>query len=259
MSIAIITGASSGIGEQFVRELARLEAVDGFWLIARRGERMQSLSDELGINAKIITADLSCDSGLDKIREALESERPEVGFLINAAGFGNFGTLDELPMSDAMRMIDLNVKALVAITNMTVPFVTRGGRIIELGSGSCFTPLYGFNVYAASKAFVLHYSKALYYELRERGISVTCFCPGWVDTEFIGKALSRTDVTHPKRMWPMLSVERVVRGCVRASLRGRKMYVTNWFTKLQHLLFKILPDGILSRVWIMMQRKGEKK
>jgi len=156
-------------------------------------------------------------------------------------------------------MIDLNVKALVAITNMTTPFVTRGGRIIQLGSGSCFTPLYGFNVYAASKAFVLHYSKALYYELRERGIAVTCFCPGWVDTEFIGKSLSRENVTRPKKMWPLLSCERVVRGCVRASLRGKKMYVTNWFTKLQHLLFKLLPDGVLSRAWIMMLKKGEVK
>ncbi len=256
MSIAIITGASSGIGEHFVRELERRKLADGFWLIARRGDRMQSLANELGIDAKIITADLTTDEGLRKVREELDTHKPEVGFLINAAGFGNFGKFDELPESDAIRMIDLNVRATVAITNMTIPYMPRGGRIIQLGSASCFTPLYGFNVYAASKAFVLHYSKALYYELRECGISVTCFCPGWVDTEFIGKALSRTDVTCPKKMWPMLSVEKVVRGCLSASLRGRKMYVTNWFTKLQHLLFKILPDGIMSRVWIMMQKKA---
>ncbi|MBQ7363813.1 MAG: SDR family NAD(P)-dependent oxidoreductase [Clostridia bacterium] len=259
MSIAIITGASSGIGEQFVRELAERRLASEFWLVARRAERMEALAEELGINAKIIPADLTSGEGIEKIREALESERPEVGFLINAAGFGNFGRFDELPESDMERMIDLNVKALVTITNLTVPFMTRGSRVIQLGSGSCFTPLYGFNVYAASKAFVLHYSKALYYELGERGIYVTCFCPGWVDTEFIGKALSRADVTRPKRMWPLLSCRRVVRGCVRASLKGRKMYVTNWFTRLQHLLFKLLPDGILSRAWIMMQRKGGSK
>ncbi len=256
MSIAIVTGASSGIGEQFVRELSHRGLASGFWLVARRGERMEALASELGIDARVITADLTSEEGLAKLREALESESPEVGFLINAAGFGNFGTLFELPESDAVRMIDLNVRATVAVTNMTVPYMKEGSRIIQLGSGSCFTPLYGFNVYAASKAFVLHYSKALYYELGERGIYVTCFCPGWVGTEFIDKALSRTDVTRPKSLWPMLSCERVVRGCVRASLRGRKMYVTNWFTKLQHMLFKLLPDGILSRAWIMMQRKG---
>jgi len=93
MSVAIITGASSGIGEQFVRELAKLRIADRFWLIARRGERMESLARELNIDAKIITADLTSDEGLSKLRCELESERPEVGFLINAAGFGNFGAL----------------------------------------------------------------------------------------------------------------------------------------------------------------------
>lgn len=259
MSVAIITGASSGIGEEFVRELKRRGLADCFWLVARRSERMEKLRDELSLRAKIISADLTTDEGLSMIREALEAEKPEVSYLINAAGFGNFGKLDELPEGDAIRMIDLNVKATVAITNMTVPYIKRGGHVIQLGSGSCFTPLYAFNVYAASKAFVLHYSKALYYELRELGIRVTCFCPGWVDTEFIGKATSREGVTHPKKMKPLLSCKKVVRGCVTAAERGRKMYVTNWFTKLQHLLFKILPDGILSRAWIGMQEKREEK
>ena len=259
MSIAIVTGASSGIGEQFIRELSSRGLADEYWLIARRKERMEALGKELGINTKIIAADLTSDEGLETVRAALAENRPDVGFLINAAGFGNFGKLDEIPESDATRMIDLNVRALVAVTNMTVPYMRKGSRVIQLGSGSCFTPLYGFNVYAASKAFVLHYSKGLYYELGEKGIKVTCFCPGWVDTEFLGKALARTDVTRPKNMRPLLKAEKVVRGCVRASLKGRKMYVTNWFTKLQHLLFKILPDGILSRAWIKMQRKGDEK
>ena len=259
MKVAIITGASSGIGEEFVRELKRRGLADRFWLIARRTERMEMLRDKLGLDAKIISADLTSEAGLDRIREELEREKPEVSYLVNAAGFGNFGKFDEMPNSDAMRMIDLNVKATVAITNMTVPYIVRGGHVIELGSGSCFTPLYAFNVYAASKAFVLHYSKALYYELREYGISVTCFCPGWVDTEFLGKATERADVTRPKKMKPLLRADKVVRGCVRAAERGRKMYVTNWFTKLQHVLFKILPDGILSRAWIKMQKKREEK
>ena len=259
MSVAIITGASSGIGEEFVKELKRRGLADRFWLIARRTDRMEKLRDELSIDAKIISADLTCDAGLEKIRAELEAERPEVSYLVNAAGFGNFGKFNEIPDTDAMRMIDLNVKATVAITNMTVPYINRGGHVIQLGSGSCFTPLYAFNVYAASKAFVLHYSKALYYELREIGIHVTCFCPGWVDTEFIGKATSREDVTRPKKMKPLLSCRKVVRGCVAAAEKKRKLYVTNWFTKMQHMLFKLLPDGILSRAWIKMQKKREDK
>lgn len=255
MSIAVITGASSGIGSRFVRELAGQGDITEFWLIARRRERMEELARELGIKARIIPADLSGDEGIAAVRAALEEHRPSVSYLVNAAGFGGFGRFDELPEDEIAGMIDLNVKALVLITHMTVPYMERGGRIIELGSGSCFTPLPNFNVYASSKAFVLHYTKALSFELKRYGVSATCFCPGWVDTEFIGKAVAREGTSGPRKMKPMLSCERVVRGCLRAAKRGRVMYVTNWYTKLQHLLFKLVPDRLLTRAWMGMQRK----
>lgn len=255
MGVAVITGASSGIGSQFARELCKRCGIDEFWFIARRSDRMEKLRDELGVKARIISADLTTKDGIELVRSALEEYKPVVSFLINAAGFGNFGRFDELAPGDEERMIDLNVKATVLITSMTVPYMERGGRIIQLGSGSCFTPLPNFNVYASSKSFVLHYSKALNYEIKKYGLRATCFCPGWVDTEFIGKASSASDVSRPKKTKPLLNCERVVRGCVRASLRGRAMYVTNWFTKLQHLLFKLVPDPILTRAWMTMQKK----
>ncbi len=255
MGIAIITGASSGLGSQFARELHYRYGINDFWFVARRADRMQALADELSVNAKIITADLTTDEGIEKIRTALTEEKPEVEFLINAAGFGSFGRFDEVPEGELIKMIDLNVKALVMITHFTVPYMKRGGSIIELGSGSCFTPLPNFNVYAASKSFVLHYTKALRFELKKYGVKATCFCPGWVDTEFIGKADARTGVSGPAKMFPLLKADRVVRGAVRAAVRGRAMYVTNWFTKMQHVLFKLVPDGILTRAWLLLQKK----
>ena len=159
MAIAIITGASSGIGSEFVRQMKDYTDIDQFWLIARRESRMEKLAEELGINARIIGADLCEDEGVEKIRTLLREQKPEISYLINAAGFGNFGAFDELNEGEAGRLIDLNVKALVLITHMCIPYMIRGGRIIELGSGSCFTPLPNLNVYAASKSFVLHYSK----------------------------------------------------------------------------------------------------
>ena len=152
-------------------------------------------------------------------------------------------------------MIDLNVKALVRITHMTVPYMERGGRIIEMGSASCFTPLPGFNVYASSKAFVLHYTKALNYELRPYGVRATCFCPGWVRTEFLPLATSVPGVPVPRATKPLLEVETVVACCIRAAVRGRTMCVTNWYTKLQHLLFKLLPDPLLTKMWLRMLTK----
>ena len=252
MAIAIITGASSGIGEEFARQLKMTEGIEEFWFVARRRERMEELAGRLGVKARIITADLTSAEGVNSVRDALIEEKPEVKYLVNAAGFGNFGTFEELPESDVVRMIDLNVKALVLITHMTVPYMVRGGRIIELGSGSCFTPLPAFNVYASSKSFVLHYTKALNYEIKKYGISATCFCPGWVETEFLGKATARDGITAPKAMKPLLTCEKVVKKCIRSARHGRVMCVTNWYTKLQHLLFKLLPDCLLTKTWVGM-------
>ena len=143
MSIAIITGASSGIGAEFARGYAG--RVDELWLVARRKDRMIELGESLGVKYRVICADLCTKEGINAIRELLESEKPEVKYLVNAAGFGDFGAFDEIPESKVEMMIDLNVKALVLITHMTIPYMVRGGRIIQLGSGSCFTPLPYFN------------------------------------------------------------------------------------------------------------------
>lgn len=256
MALAIITGASSGIGREFARQLKNDYGIDRFWFVARRRERMEEMAKELGVDARIIAADLCTEEGVNAVRAALEEEKPEVDMLINAAGFGKFGSYAILDASEVSRMIDLNDKALVLITHMTLPYMKRGGRIIELGSGSCFTPLPHFNVYAASKAFVLHYTKALNFEIKPLGVRATCFCPGWVDTEFLPISTSVPGATVPKAMKPLLKVENVVRGCLRASKRGRAMYVTNWYTKMQHMLFKLTPDCLLSAIWLKMQKEN---
>ena len=259
MGIALITGASSGIGREFAKQLKENYHINEFWFVARRRDRMEALAAELSVSARIISADLCKDEGVMAVREALESEKPEISVLINAAGFGRFGAHDQISAEDTARMIDLNCKALVLITHMALPYMVKGGHIIEMGSGSCFTPLPYFNVYSSSKVFVLHYTKALNYEIKKYGLTATCFCPGWVETEFIDKALLDGKTTHPKKMKPLLSAERVVRGCIRAAERGKKMYVVNWFTKLQHTLFKILPDCILTRLWLTMLEKPKKE
>ncbi len=252
MSVAIITGASSGIGAEFARQLKPF--ADEFWFVARRVEKMERLGKELGVKYRIIPADLTTDEGVTSVMSALTSEKPAVKYLVNAAGFGDFGGFDELPESAFSRMIDLNVKALVRITHAAIPYIARGGKIIELGSGSAFTPLPYFNVYASTKAFVLHYTKALNYEIKKYGVTATCFCPGWVDTEFIGKAVENGGSASPKKsaLKPLLNCEKVVRGCVRAANKGKSVYTTGKFTKLQSLLYRVAPHGLLSRAWIKM-------
>lgn len=258
MSVAIITGASSGMGADFARGYAR--KVDELWLVARRGEKMIELGESLGVKYKVICADLTTKEGIDKIRAELEKEKPSVKYLVNAAGFGDFGAFDEISEKKVEMMIDLNVKALVLITHMVIPYMERGGRIIQLGSGSCFTPLPYFNIYSSGKVFVLHYTKSLNFEIKKYGLRATCFCPGWVETEFLGNATAKDGITRPRdsAMKPMLNSKKVVAGCIKAADKGRAMYVTNWYTKLQHLLFKILPDPILTHLWLGMLEKQEK-
>ncbi len=256
MTVAIITGASSGIGAEFARGYAN--RVDELWLVARRKDRMIELGESLGVKYRVISADLCTKEGIDCLRHELETQKPQVKYLVNAAGFGDFGAFDEISEKKVEMMIDLNVKSVVLITHMTIPYMVRGGRIIQLGSGSCFTPLPYFNVYSSGKVFVLHYTKSLNFEIRKYGIKATCFCPGWVHTEFLGNATAKSDVTRPRdnAMKPLLNCEKVVKGCIKAADRGKVMYVTNWYTKLQHVLFKILPDPILTHLWLGMLEKG---
>jgi short-subunit dehydrogenase len=258
MGIAIITGASSGIGREFALQLKALGEADGFLLIARRRDRLEALAEELG-GAEVLSADLCTAQGIEEVRAYLEEKKPCVRYLVNAAGFGKYGAYDKLSEQEVVRMIDLNVKALVLITHMTLPYMERGGHIIEMGSGSCFTPLPHFNIYASSKSFVLHYSKGLKDEIAPLGVSVTCFCPGWVDTEFFSVAEEHKDAIYPKNPKPMLSVEKVVRYAIQRARRGKLLAVTNWYTKMQHMLFKLVPDRILTRLWMSSVLKVKKR
>ena len=260
MSLAVITGASSGIGAEFAKQLCGL-GVDELWFVARRKENMERLAEQLGVKCRIICADLSVSEGIEAYKSELISQSPKIDYLILCAGFGAFGSFDEVSEKTVSSMIDLNVKATVLIANMTVPYMKRGGRIITMGSGSCFTPLPYFNTYSSSKVFVLHYTKSLNYELKPYGVRATCFCPGWVGTEFIGKVSDGSDnVSRPPRekIKPLLNCERVVRGCLKAAKRGKSMYVTGKFTKMQHVLFKLVPDPILTKIWLRSVKIKEK-
>ena len=262
MSLAIITGASSGIGAEFAKQLSMM-GVDEFWFVARRRENMEKLGCELGVKYKVICADLASEEGIGAYKAELEASRPEVDYLLNCAGFGAFGAFDEVDEKTVSSMIDLNVKATVLITHATVPFMKRGGKIVNMGSGSCFTPLPYFNVYSSGKVFVLHYTKSLNYELKKYGVRATCFCPGWVGTEFIGKVVCDEDqsVSRPpeSELRPLLDCERVVRGCLKAVKRGKAMFVTGKYTKMQHVLFKLVPDSILTKIWLKKVKLSSKR
>lgn len=186
MKIAIVTGASSGLGMAFVRRLDALGGLDEIWGVARRGERLEALAAELRTPMRPLALDLTRLESVETLRVLMREEEPEVAVLVNAAGFGKFGTCADLTLQETCDMIDLNCRAAVAVTNLCLPYLTRGSRVLEICSTAAFQPMPGIGVYAATKAFLHSYAKTLHYELLPRGIHVTAVCPYWVkDTEFI--------------------------------------------------------------------------
>lgn len=254
MAIAIITGASSGLGRRFAMEIQKTGEVDGFWLIARRRERLAALAEELGTGVVVLEADLATAAGIEVVRRQLAEQQPKVRYLINAAGYGVFGDFSQVSEEDVTGMIDLNVKATVLLSHMVLPYMVPGANLLEIGSASAFTPLPGFNVYASTKAFVYHYAQALAYEVRERDIAVTVFCPGWVETEFLGRAENARSA-GPREKKPLLTADYAVACAMRAMRKRRLLCTCNWYTKLQHLCSKLLPNAVLVAAWRRMCRQ----
>ena len=177
MKIAIVTGASSGMGREFVHQLSGYETVDEIWAVARRAEALEALKSEVSAPVRPVVLDLLKPESFDTLRAMLEAETPDVRLLVNAAGFGKFGSFDKIPLEDECRMIDLNCKALLVMTRLCVPYMAPGSHILELDSLSAFQPVPYITTYGATKAFVLSYSRAMNRELKGKGIRVMAMNP----------------------------------------------------------------------------------
>lgn len=203
MNIAIVTGASSGMGREFVFQIAnRYSKLDEIWVIARRKDRLLNLTKKVPVNLRIFDMDLSDEKGLKELECELTVEKPNVRMLVNSAGFGFLADFTEEKWDTWGDMIDLNCKSLSRVTYMVLPFMGKGARIINLASSAAFVPQPGFNVYAAGKAYVLSFSRALHAELKKRQITVTAVCPGPVRTDFFKVA----DPNHSTRFFKKLII-----------------------------------------------------
>lgn len=255
MKIAIVSGASSGMGAEFVRQLdsSKKETLDEIWVIARRVERLEKLAAECRHKIVPMALDLTKTESLDALRAALEEKKPEVSVLVNASGFGKYGAYLDLTDEEIDSMIDLNAKSMVHVTYSVLPYMSKGGRVLTIGSASAFQPLPEFNMYASTKAFVVRFCRALNVELRSRGISVTCVCPGYVRTEFFAVAQDTKNPDTCKNFKPMYEPEDVVRKALRDSRRGRDLSVLGLNTKLKRVAGKLLPAKMVMNTWLKIK------
>jgi len=262
MNIAVITGASSGIGEQFLRQIVKERGYfgsvpfDEIWVIARRAERLLTLQGELDpVRIRVFQKDLTSAESLDAIRDELTLRKPTIGLLVNCAGFGRNGRVETVSRSDVHDMIALNCSSLAELTTICLPYMIPSGdlctyatgpRIINIASSAGFLPQPGFDVYAATKSFVIHYSRALHSELRVHNIASTTVCPGPVATEFIGIAAGKPGArTKGFKSLFVVKPERLVRKSIKAAKSGRGLYVYGFSQKCLHVFSKILPVKFL--------------
>lgn len=248
MGIAIITGASSGMGKDFARKLSILNDVDELWIIARRKELLERLADEIQIPCKIIDLDLSNNDSFEYFNNMLSENHTEIKWLVNSAGYGLIGRFDNLALRNQSGIIDVNCTALTKMIEICLPHMCRDSHIINMASAAAFLPQPEFAVYAASKSYVLSFSRALRNELRNRKINVLAVCPGPVDTDFFNTAESKdTKMKSYKKMF-MISSEKVVNGAIRAAIKKKAVYVPSFKIKLLHLGTKVLPHGLLIKI-----------
>jgi len=252
MKIAVITGASSGIGWEFVKGIDRSEQLDEIWVIARRRERLEEVAKTASAKVRPVVMDLTEPRSFEIYEQMLADEKPEIRVLVNNSGFGVFGAFAERPLEQQLKMIDLNDKALVALTYLSLPYMKKGGMIYNVVSSSAFQPVPYQAVYGSSKAFALSFSRALNMELKPKGIRVMAVCPHWCRTEFFDTAVTDDTIVYYNFF---NTPEEVVSTAVRNMKKGRDVSLAGIKIKLQRLAVKLLPHWLVMRVWCKQQKK----
>lgn len=254
---ALVTGASSGIGEAIARRLA--ERHYDCVLTARRTDRLEKLAKEIekahGVSAKVVTSDLGERGGAAKLIEDVAGLGVSVDVLVNNAGFGVYGKLVDQPEPRVAQMIELNMVSLTALTHHYVKemVLRKSGRVLQVASVGAYQPSPLYAVYSATKSYVLSFSEALNHELYGTGVSVTTMCPGLTATAFHEVA------EHKKAKWMDLvtmTADDVALIGIRTMMKGRSVVTTGFANKLMALIVKLMPRSWATTMAQLSMRGG---
>ena len=250
MRIAVVTGASAGIGREFVRAIDREGAFEEIWVIARRSERLEELKQDCTTPLRPVVLDLAAEESVTRYRELLEKEQPEIGLLVNAAGCGVFGPFAEKELDKLLASARLNSLTLTAMCHVSLPYMKKGDAIVNMGSNSAWQPVPWQAVYGASKSYVLSLSRALWRELKPRGIHVMCVCPGWVKTEFQAAARHDDYIRYVDRWY---GPEEVAAQAMRDLKKKKLVSILGHPVRRQVRLVKFLPVKLVMKIWCRQQ------
>lgn len=249
MNIAVITGASSGLGWEYAKEIYRTRTdLDEIWVIARREERLKELQSELGSTVIPVAFDITDSKAVEDYISLLNEKGATVKLLINNAGFGKLGNFDQLSLQENAQMVRLNCEALTAITAATLPFMNKNSEIINSCSIASFAPNTRMAVYSSTKAFVMSLSRALREELKSRKINVLAVCPGPMDTEFLAVANIEKGASKTFDTLPRVNARTMAKKSLKASRKKRAVYTNRVFYKFYRILAKLLPHSLVMKL-----------
>lgn len=249
MRIAVITGASSGLGKEYVYKVAKTRKdIDKIWIIARRGERLEQLKNELGDIISPFPLDITDTDACEAYKKRLETENVQVDLLINNAGYGKLGDFDEISEKDNTGMVRLNCEALTFMTCATLPYMPNKSEIINTCSIASFAPNTRMAVYCSTKAYVMSLSRCLKSELKKREINVLAVCPGPMDTEFLPVADITAGASKTFDSLPRVDAGTVAEKSLIASKKGKGVYTNRLFYKFYRFVAKVLPHGIVMKM-----------
>ncbi len=250
MKIAVITGASSGIGREFVYSVDKRFVYDEIWVIARRAERLEELKEKCRNTLRPLAMDLASEEDLKAYQALLEREKPEIALLINAAGCGVFGPFAEKDLDALLHSAKLNSLSLTAMCHMSLPYMKSGSSIVNMGSNSSWQPVPYQAVYGASKSYVLSLSRAIGRELKGRGIHVMCVCPGWIKTEFQQHARHDDYIRYVDRWY---GPDEVAEQAMADLEKKKTVSILGAPVRRQVALVKHLPVDMIMNIWCKQQ------
>ena len=257
-NIAIVTGASSGLGKEFVKSLINDKKFDEIFVLARSEDKLNELKNEYGNKIRPYPTDLSDINNIKTFGKYLGKEDINIKLLVNNAGFAKFCSYEDLSIDESLNMINLNISAVVAMGLVCIPFMSKNSHIINIASQAAFQPVPYQNIYSATKSFVKNYSRALNIELKEKGIVVTAVCPGWIKTNLydrgcINAKKATTNFVH------MVTPDVVVKKALKDAYDNKDISVYGLYVNACGILSKLLPEKLIMKIRLSQQTINPEK
>lgn len=251
MKTVLITGATSGIGYELAKIFARNKY--NLVLTGRNEERLNQIKNEflaLNISIDTFSCDLAKPNSAKQLFEFLSKHNLEIDFLINNAGFGLLGPFNELDLKSQLEMIQVNITSLVELTHLLIPSMIKrnSGKIMNVASTAAFQPGPDMAIYYATKSFVLSFSEALHYELKDYGISVSTLCPGPTKTDFQRRARMENINLEKSKLLPYMSAEKVAEIGYKGLMKGKRVIIPGMMNKIGVMMVKFIPKKIILNV-----------